>query len=545
MAQVKQELVRELEKAINADIDENDIELPQDNYGDYAFPVMQVAAETGEKPRELAESVAPDLEESELVEKVEVAGPGYLNFHLDRQRYAAMVREELESENMGVEQRSGNMLIEFSSPNVAKPMHIGHFRNNALGDSLQRILDFTGYDVTSENYLGDWGTQYGKLIYAFKQYGSREEFEENPMEHMFDLYVRFHEEAGEDGKLEEEGRKWSKKVEDGDEEAQGLWEEFREASIEYHRKDYERMDVDFDRITGESTVVEMAEEMVEKGLERDILQKDEDGSIYAEFDDLPSTVLEKGDGTTLYLTRDIANIKKREDEGFDHNLYIVGSEQELHFQQLFELAEQYGIDIESEHVSYGLLKLPGGSMSSREGRIISLSEVLDEAVEKAEKKIEDREIENAEAIGIGAVKYANLSVSRKKDIEFDWDRALTFEGDSGPYLQYSNTRAKSILEKAEEDGSFQGEFEDEEHRLLKKLAEFPDMVDSAAEQREPAKIANYLSLLCEEFNSFYHSCRVLDAEEEDRRRRLELVELFVQVTDTGLELLGMQPLEEM
>ncbi len=545
MARIKQKLARELGKVLDAEIDERDIEIPENEYGDYAFPVMQIAAKRDANPRELAESVSEELEKQSIIDKVEVAGPGYLNFYLEKHQYAETVKEELESENMGVEQRSGSVLIEFSSPNVAKPMHIGHFRNNALGDSLQRIMRFAGYDVTSENYLGDWGTQYGKLIYAFKEYGSRKEFKKDPMEHMFDLYVRFHEEAEEDEELEEKGRDWSKRVEEGDEEARELWEKFRDASIEYHRKDYERMDIEFDRITGESTVVEMAEAMMEEGLERGILQEDEDGSIFAEFEELPSTVLKRADGTTLYLTRDIANIRKREDEGFDHNLYVVASEQELHFQQLFELAERYGIDIDSEHISYGLIRLPEGSMSSREGRIVTLAEVLDEAVEKAEKKIEDREVENAEAVGIGAVKYANLSVSRKKDIEFDWDRALSFEGDSGPYLQYSNTRAKSILSKTDGEGEFAGEFEDPEYRLLKKLAEFPDKVNAAAEQREPAKIANYLSLLCEEFNSFYHSCRVLDAAEKDRKRRLELVSLFVDVTDQGLELLGIQPLEEM
>lgn len=544
MNSIKAKLAAELSSVLGVDVSTEDIEVEYE-HGDYAYPCMKAAAELGDNPRKIAEEAADEFE-LELVDSIDVAGPGYLNFHLDPGRYSEEIASVLESEKFGVEPRDGKMLVEFSSPNLAKPMHIGHFRNNALGDSLQRIMRFVGYDVTSENYLGDWGTQYGKVIYAFKEYGSMEEFEENPMEHMYDLYVKFHDRADEE--MEEKGREWAKKIEEGDEEARELWEMFRDATIEYHKQDYERMNIEFDRWTGESTVVEPANDIIEEGLEKGIFIEDDDGSIYVEFEDedLPPTVIKRADGSTLYLTRDVANIIKREREGFDHNLYVVATEQNLHFKQLFQLAEKFGVEeIENEHVSYGLLSLEEGSMSSREGNIIRLSEVLDEAVEKAEERVEERELGNPEAVGIGAVKYANLSVSRNKDIQFDWDRALTFEGDSGPYLQYSNTRAKSILSKTDEEGEFTGEFNDSEHRLMKKMSEFPAKVESAADQREPAKIANHLSSLCEEFNSFYHSCPVLDADEEDMKRRLKLVELFIDVTDQGLELLGMQPLERM
>lgn len=551
MEQIRRKLSGKLSEALDTEISGDDIEVPEPDHGDFAYPVMKAASELGKNPRELAESAADELEDLEIVENVEIAGPGYLNFHLDREKYAEVIQEGLESGSMGVKQRQGKMLVEFSSPNVAKPMHVGHFRNNALGDSLQRIMGFAGYDITSENYLGDWGTQYGKLIYAFKEFGSEEKFEEDPMEHMFELYVKFHDEMEDDEEMEQKGREWAAKIEEGDEEAVELWEMFRDASIDYHKKDYERMGISFDRWTGESKVVNESREMVEKWLETGKLDYDDDGSVFMEFEehDLPGTVILKENGSTLYITRDLYNLKKRNQEGFEYNFYVVGSEQELHFQQVFAAAEELGLDPEgSEHISYGLLSLPEGSMSSRRGRIIRLSEALDEAVERAEKKAEEkieREVENAEAIGIGAVKYANLSVSRKKDIEFDWDRALSFEGDSGPYLQYSNVRAKSILGKADGKGKLSGEPVEEEYRLLKKLAEFPEKVDAAVEQREPAKIANYLSHLSEEFNSFYHSCPVIDAEETTRKRRLKLVELFVEVTDTGLELLGIEPLEEM
>ncbi len=551
MKRLKTQLAEEISDFLDTEIQESDIEVPEPEHGDFAYPVMRAASELGENPRELAEKAGRELEELDIVEEIEVAGPGYLNFYLDRERYSRIIVEQLESEKMGVTPQEGKMVVEFSSPNVAKPMHVGHFRNNALGDALQRIMRFVGYDVTSENYLGDWGTQYGKLIYAFKEFGSREEFREAPMEHMYSLYVKFHEEMEDDEEMEKKGREWAAKIEEGDEEAVELWEMFRDASIEYHEKDYDRMGIDFDRWMGESKVVEGTREMVEEWIDGGKLDRDGDGSVFLEFEDedLPGTVLLKEDGSTLYLTRDLYNLKKRNSEGFNYNLYIVGSEQELHFRQVFAAAEKLGLDPEgSEHISYGLLSLPDGSMSSRQGRIIRLEDVLDEAVERAEEKARekmDRSVENAEYIGIGAVKYANLSVSRRKDIEFDWDRALSFEGDSGPYLQYSNARAKSILEKAGEEGELGEEPGDEEYLLLKKLAEFPEKVEAAAESRDPVKVARYLSSLSEEFNSFYHSCPVIDAEEAARKRRLKLVELFVEVTDKGLEMLGIEPLDQM
>ncbi len=545
MKQVKKKLADELSEKLEVEIDSEDIERPEPEHGDFAYPVMQAASELGENPRKLAEKTAGELEDSDLVESVDVAGPGYLNFNLNKKAFSEKILEVLESENFGFEDKDEKALVEFSCPNLAKPMHIGHVRNNCIGDSLQRIMRFVGYDVTSENYIGDWGTKHGQVIYAYKKWGSKEEFEEAPMEHMYSLYVKFHDEATEED--EKKAREWSKKIEEGDKEAIRIWKMFRQATIDYSQKEYERMNIKFDRVTGESVVADEAHEIVDEGLEKGIFEKDEDGSVYVDFENegLPSTVVKRDDGATLYLTRDIANIRKREREGFDYNFYIVANEQDLHFQQLFDLAERFGItEIQSEHISYGMLRLQEGSMSSSKGNIIRLSEIIDEAVEKA-SELEQRDVNNAEEVGLGAIKYANLSVSRPKDIEFDWDEVLDFEGDSGPYLQYTNVRAKSILRETEKEGEMIGKFEKEEYRLLKKLSEFPEKVESAANQREPAKIANYISDLCEQFNSFYHSCQVTGVEEDVEKRLVKLVELFVDVTDAGLDLLGIEPLEEM
>ena len=545
MKKIKQDLASELTEKLGVEVNLNDIERPEPEHGDFAYPVMKAASELDENPRGLAEKTAGKLDDSDLVDSVDVAGPGYLNFNLNQKIFAEEVIDTVDKDNFGFEDKDEKALVEFSCPNLAKPMHIGHVRNNCIGDSLQRIMRFVGYEVTSENYIGDWGTKHGQVIYAYKEWGSEEEFKEAPMEHMYSLYVKFHDKATEED--EKKARKWSKKIEKGDKEALRIWNMFRDATIEYSQKEYERMNIEFDRITGESKVADEAQEIVEEGLEKGIFEEDDDGSVFVEFEKegFPSTVVKRDDGATLYLTRDIANIRKREREGFDYNFYIVANEQDLHFQQLFDLAERFGVtDIESEHISYGMLRLEEGSMSSSKGNIIRLSEIIDEAVEKA-AEIEQRDVNNAEEVGLGAIKYANLSVSRSKDIEFDWDDVLDFEGDSGPYLQYTNVRAKSILKDANKDGKITGEFETEEYRLLQKLGQFPERVEKASEHREPAKIANYISELSEQFNRFYHECKVLGVEEKAEKRRLKLVEAFVDVSDKSLELLGIEPLEEM
>ena len=545
MKQVKKELAEELSEKLDVEVTVNDIERPEPEHGDFAYPVMKAASELGENPRQLAEETAGEVEGLDMVESVDVAGPGYLNFHLVREKFTETVFEAFDQDRFGLEAGEEKVLVEFSAPNLAKPMHIGHVRNNCIGDSLQRIFRFLDYDVTSENYIGDWGTKHGQVIYAFRKWGSQEEFDEAPMEHMYELYVKLHDEADEEDK--KKAREWSKKIEEGDEEAVELWEMFREATIEHNEKEYERMGISFDRVTGESVVAEDASEIIEEGLEKGIFKEDDDGSVYVDFEDekYPNTVVKRDDGSTLYISRDVANIRKREKEGFDTNMYVVASEQDLHFQQLFEIAEEFGYtDIQNEHISYGMLHLQEGSMSSSKGNIIRLSEMMDKARDKA-AEVESRDVSNAEEVGLGAIKYANLSVSRPKDIEFDWDEVLDFEGDSGPYLQYTNVRAKSILRETEKEGEIVGGLEDEEYRLVQKLSEFPEKVERAADSREPAKIANYLSELSEEFNSFYHSCQVLGVEEDKEKRRLRLLKAFSDVSDQGLELLGIEPLEEM
>ncbi|PSH01648.1 MAG: arginine--tRNA ligase [Nanohaloarchaea archaeon SW_10_44_10] len=382
MKQIKRELAEKIEDLLSLDVELNDIEIPEKQEAEFAYPAMRAASELNANPHEIANNLAEDMEDLEIIESIEVAGPGYVNFNLVKSKYAEIGKNTLEKERMGLKERNGKVLVEFSSPNLAKPMHVGHLRNNCLGDFLQRILRFIGFDVTSENYIGDWGTKHGQVIYAFKLWGSKEELEENPMNHMYELYVKLHEEA--DEKTKQKAREWSRRIEEGDEEAVKLWEKFREATIEYNEPIYDRMMINFDRVTGESEVAEQGEEIVEEGLEKGIFEEDEDGSIYVDFEDesLSNTVVRRDDGATLYITRDIANIIKREEEGFDLNLYVVATEQNLHFKQLFNLAEKFGVDsMESEHVAHGMLHLENGSMSSSKGNIIKLTDVISLGIE--------------------------------------------------------------------------------------------------------------------------------------------------------------------
>ena len=552
MKELKSDLADTVSSVLEVDVGKEDIEIPNGEHGDLAYPAMKAASALGKPPKSIAEEAAEQINEQNpgFVAEAWAENPGYLNVRLDRAKMADAVEQRLCSDKMSVAQQSGEVLVEFASPNVAKPMHVGHLRNIAIGDSIQRIMSFAGYEVTSENYVGDWGTQYGKLIYAYKNWGSKDQFEQNPMEHMYSLYKKFHEQASEQNQIEEKGRDWAAKIEHGDDEAVRLWRMFREASIQYHEKEFERMGVEFDRTTGESKVQEPAKQMVKSWISEGYLSRDEDGSVFYEFEDrdIPGTVLLKEDDSTLYATRDLYNLKKRNSEGFDRNLYVVASEQELHFEQVFAVADDMGLDANgAEHVSYGLLSLPEGSMSSRQGKTVELSDVLDEALSRAETKADGGDKISAEPdlIGLSAVKFANLSVSRPKNIEFSWSDALSFEGDSGPYVQYSNARAKSLVRKADVEGEFAGSMGDKEIALLKSLSLFPEKVEQAADQKEPAKIANYLSDVSEVFNSFYHECPVLDSSPQTMRNRLRLVELFIDVTDQGLELLGIEPLDRM
>lgn len=537
------------------------LEVPDSpEHGDYATNACLREAERKD-PRELAEKVLEKIDPQKLkfLDKVEVAGPGFINFFLDKGEYTKEVLNRIESEekDYGSQDLGGGrkILIDYSAPNIGKPMHVGHLRSTIIGNSLYRILEFVGFDCTGINYLGDLGTQFGKLIYAFKNWGNEEKLKNNPIHHLLDLYVKFHEEAEDNETLEEEARKWGKRLEDGDQEAEKLWREFTRQSKQRLREIYGRLNVVFDSWKGESFFKDRAKEVVEDALESGVAEREEDGSVLIKtgIENYPPYLIQRSDGGTLYSTRDLAAIKYRKQEyDFDRALYVVGAPQEMHFRQLFESAERLGYAEKDElaHVKFGLMRLPGGGMSTREGRVIFLDDVLDKARDKALKAVEEKnpdlqEKERvSEKVGIGAIKYFDLSKNRRTNVKFSWDEALDFEGSSGPYLQYSYARACGILDKVEPSGK--GEIQDIqeiEFRLIKELGRFHKPVIEAARNYEPHRIANYLNDLCETFNEFYHECRVKGSEREGLRR--EMVEAFKIVLGTGLDLLNVPKLKEM
>ena len=558
----KTEISNAIEKAIENFEGNLELEKPsKDNFGDFSTSIcLELANKRGENPRKFAEKVKENLKLPDIVEKVEVAGPGFINFFRDREKLGNIVlgdtldkKEDFGKSDVG---EGKTVVIDYSAPNIAKPMSIGHLRSTIIGDSVYKILEFLGYNCIGDNHLGDWGTQFGKLLYAWKQWGSEEKLDEDPIQHLLDLYVKFHDEAEENPKLEERGREWFKKLEDGDEEAMKLWQQFIDYSMREFHRTYDRIGVSFDYELGESFYNDMLDDVIDEALEKGIAERDEEGAVVVKFEDLPTFLIQKSDGATLYQTRDLATVKYRKKEfDFDKALYAVGTDQNLHFRQLFKTCDKMGYadKEELEHVNFGMMRLPEGAMSTRKGRVVFLKDVLDKAQKLALEIIKEKnpELDDkkkiADKVGIGAVKYADLSKNRIKDIEFSWDKAISFEGDSGPYLQYSCARAHGILEKADFEPEVRKvEFDEEEFQLINKLSEFPEKVKGSAYNYEPHRLANYLNEVCESFNTFYHKCPVLAADSQEKKEtRLALVKSFSIVISTGLKLLGIEPLEAM
>lgn len=515
------------------------------------------AQEKGMEPGDAAKAVIEELELPGFVERAEPY-QGHVNFYLDRSQVVETVLQHVldkeEAYGSTDEGAGQHVVIDYSSPNIGKEMHIGHLRSTVIGEALKRIHQFLGYTVTGINYTGDWGTQFGKLMAAWKHWGDEDAMEDNPVQHLNELYVTFHDEAEDNPELEEEGRAWFKKLEDGDKGAEELWTWFKEKTLEDFQELYDLLDVDFDVISGESTYQDKMQSVIQEALDNGVAETDPDGSIIIPMPgDMPPFLIKKSDGATLYATRDLAAVKHRKETyGFDKMLYEVGNDQKLHFKQLFEAAEMMGYADKDElvHVNHGMISLPEGSMSSREGRVIHARNLLTEAVTRARETIEEKNpgLDNkdrvAEKVAVAAVKYFDLSHNRVKDVTFDWETALNWTGNSGPYLQYSYARATGILDETTASPvSNTDTVNDAEYALVKKLSRFPEKVAAAADEYKPNHVANYLNDLCETFNTFYEECRVADSEKEGFRTAI--THSFVHVLGTGLHLLGIEPLEDM
>jgi arginyl-tRNA synthetase len=539
------------------------MEVPADsNMGDYAFPCFKLARVFRKAPNLIAEDIAGKFGEQDYLESVVSVG-GYINFKIDKELYVSgvvgQVLKERDRYGSSDEGAGKKVIVEFSSPNIAKPFHIGHIRTTVIGNSINKIYKFLGYDTISVNHLGDYGTQFGKLIVAFRAWGEREVVEKDPIKELLKLYIRFHEEAEAAPELEDQAREWFKKLENNDQEALGLWQWFREVSLKEFSKVYDLLDIEFDSYAGESFYSDKMPEIVESMRQKNLLELSQ-GAEIVNLEDygMSPALITKSDGSTLYITRDIAAAKyRKETYNFFKNIYVVGSQQILHFKQLKKILELMGDEWAEDciHVPFGMVALEEGTMSTRKGRVVFLEDVLEKAVKRTSEIIENKnpDLENkhevARQIGIGAVMFQELSNSRVKDYVFSWEKTLSFEGETGPYVQYTHARCASLLRKGGplETDSFDASIltDDVSMEITRQLSKFKETVAEAGRKYEPAVVSRFVVDLAQLFNRFYHEHSIVVDDPKIRQARLTLTMCVKQTLKNGLALLGMQAPEKM
>lgn len=527
-------------------------------HGHFASNIAMILAKSaGKNPREVAEAIISNLE-NENLEKVEIAGPGFINLFMSpaffQQEFKALVEntDDYLKDVLGFTPEAKTMAIDTSHPNIAKPMGVHHLLSTIIGASIVNIYKKAGWKVVNDNYLGDYGTQFGKLIHAIKTWGDQAKIEANPIDELQALYVKFHEEVENDDALEDKGRAEFKKLEEGDAENRELWQKIKEWSMMEFNEMYDRLGVKFDYINGESTYEDKMEPILEAGRKSGVIEDGEGGAwiIKAEDPDAVPIMVRKSDGATLYMTRDLARVKYWDNEwNPDIMVNVVDVAQSLYFKQLEEARQKLGLtDAPTIHVDFGRMQFPDGAMSTRKGNIIKLIDVLDEAEERALKLVQEKGAELSEeeqkdlasVMGIGAIKYNILSQNRVNNITFDWDKMLAFEGNSAPYLMYTYTRTKSVLEKADSLGGDLNPKEPQELALALQLLMLPDALQRAEEEFKPNHIANYLYELTQLYNTMYNALPILKAEDEARMTRLALTNATGLVLKEGLALLGIE-----
>lgn len=537
---------------------------PEEKLGDLAFPCFPLARVMRKAPPLIAKELAEKFGEDEVLDRVEAVG-GYLNFFYNRTAFETETINAVKASdgNWGTSDmgKDKTVLVEYSSPNIAKPFHIGHLFSTAVGNSLVRIYKHLGYNVQSLNHLGDWGTQFGKLISAYKRWGDRAVIEKDPINELLKIYVKFHEEAEKHPELEDEARDYFKKLEDGDEETTELWQYFRDISLVEYKAVYDLLGVEFDSYNGEAFYSDKMDEVVDILREKGLLKESEGAQVVDLSDEnMPPCIILKSNGATIYATRDIAAaLYRHRTYNFYKNIYVVGNPQKLHFKQFFTVMKKagWGWADDCVHVGFGLVRFGGKNLSTRHGDVVFLDDVLRESIDKTREIIEKNgsSVENkedaAKKIGIGAILYTFLHSTREKDIDLSWDTMLDFEGESGPYCQYGYARGRSILRRAAgidySCADMSRVVSDEEYSLVKQLDAFGEAVKNAAEKNEPFYINRYVTDLTKAFNKFYNTHPILrdDVDEETKKARLALVDASTQVIKTALGLLGIETVESM
>lgn len=542
------------------------LERPKDvALGDFAFPCFPLARVQKKAPPAIAAELTPTL--NEALEGIEAVATGpYVNFKIERASLASSVVTGVldagDAYGGSTEGAGKTVVVDLSSPNIAKPMHVGHLRSTIVGAAVQRMHDRLGYRTVGINHIGDWGSQFGKLVAALDRWGDTVDLEGDPIRALLAVYVRYHEEEENDPSLQEEARAAFRELESGaDGHVRATWKKLTELSLREFNKVYDRLGVSFDLIRGEAYYEPYLDETVDRIVAAGVTEESE-GALVVVLEELeknmPPALLRKTDGTTLYATRDLAAAFSRWDEfAFDRCLYVVGQEQKLHFRQLKGVLRRMGLEWEEriEHVAFGLLSLPEGKLSTRKGQVVFLEDVLDRAVEEARSVMREKnpELENldavAEQVGIGALIFNDLKRERVKDVKFEWSEVLSFEGETGPYVQYTHARLASILRKAEASGEGGAAPDwaalEDAVGILLALGRYPDVLRSAARRAEPSEISQYLLGLCRETNSWYVGHRVLGEAPELTAARLRLVEAVGTVLRCGLTILGVAAPPEM
>ncbi len=559
---IKKLTEKQLPKGIEVEI--SSVENPV--FGHYSTNVaMKLAKEQGKNPREVGEALVSSVKKvapKDLFSKIEVAGPGFINFYLSPKTLQTELKNIYKEKNKYGKLNFGKgkkIIVEYSQPNIAKKMHVGHLRSTIIGDALANIMEECGYKVIRWNYLGDWGTQFGKLIYAYKKWGSKAEIKKNPIDELLKLYVHFHDQAKTNPELEDGGREEFNKLERGDRENRALWKWFREESLKEFKNVYKVLGINFDVWIGESAYEKQMTPIISE-LKKKGIAGESEGALVVNLEEqnLPVALIAKSDGASLYLTRDLASVRDRNKKYKPQQIiYVVANEQTLHFEQMFAVAKKMGIGGAAlKHAKFGLvLGEDKKKLSTREGRAIQLSELIDKILVLAEeaiaKKNADLSVSKkkkiAKAVGIGALKYNDLKENRNSDIVFDWERMLDFSGNSAPYLQYTRARLNRIIKKAGKvyDVDFGVINSEGELNLIKKLLDFPDEIKKSAETLYTNNLATYLFSLAVLANKFYETTPIL--KEEDKKKRagyLALISSISLVIKKGLGLLGIESPEE-
>ncbi|RLG45662.1 MAG: arginine--tRNA ligase [Thermoproteota archaeon] len=564
--QIMQEVAEGLWKAftkLGIDIDVptilNNITEPTDSrYGDLSSILCFKLF--GKDAKDMASKVVSKIEKISYIYKIEAVG-GFINFRINWKDYSRYVIRLAMDKNYGKLDigRGKTVVVDFSSPNVARPFMVSHLRSTVIGQALINLYRYLGYKCVGINYLGDWGTSFGKLLAAYRRWGDERKVKNNPIEELFNLYVRFHRELDSDPSLEVEAREWLKKLEMGDEEAIRLWKWFRQESIHEFSRIYDILNVEFDLIEGESEFVEKGKEIVQYAISKGIASKDPDGSIVVKLEDygLPNLIIMKSDGTTLYQTRDLAAALSRYERfKFHRMLYVVGREQNTYFKQLFQTLKLLGYDWSDKcrHVSFGLLTIQGLKMATRYGRIVRVKDILNAAFEKAESVVREKNPSLsdeekkavARAVSIGALKFSQLNANREENITFTIDKAIDFKGDTGPYIQYAYARSCKILKRSGynfriEDADFREFSEDPERSIVKLIAQFPTVLKGVSETYDVHLLARYILDLAKRFTIFYDTKPVLREKNIGiRNARLVLVNATSNVLKSGLSILGIE-----